>query len=76
MQCKDVEQAEVIDMFMPLILNAVARFALTVEDMVFGTANGPIRFVAPEFSLLVDKFGSYTMYIKTHEEAAEKRILN
>ncbi len=33
-------------------------------------------FVAPEFSLLVDKFGSYTMYMKTHEEAAEKRILN
>jgi len=33
-------------------------------------------FVAPEFSLLVDKFGSYTMYMKTHAEAAEKRILN
>jgi hypothetical protein len=25
----------------------VARFALTVEDMHFGTAKGPIRFVAP-----------------------------
>ena len=33
-------------------------------------------FVAPEFSLQVDKFGSYTMYMKTHEEEAEKRILN
>jgi N-methylhydantoinase A len=33
-------------------------------------------FVAPEFSLLVDKFGSYTMYLKNHEEAVEKRILN
>jgi N-methylhydantoinase A len=33
-------------------------------------------FVAPEFSLLVDKFGSYTMYMKTHEETVEKRILN
>ena len=33
-------------------------------------------FVAPEFSLLVDKFGSYTMYLKTHEEEVEKRILN
>ena len=33
-------------------------------------------FVSPEFSLLVDKFGSYTMYMKTHEETAEKRILN
>ena len=33
-------------------------------------------FVAPEFSLLVDKFGSYTMYMKANEEAVEKRILN
>ena len=33
-------------------------------------------FVAPEFSLLVDKFGSYTMYLKTHEEEVEERILN
>jgi N-methylhydantoinase A len=33
-------------------------------------------FVAPEFSLLVDKFGSYTMYLKTYEEEVEKRILN
>jgi N-methylhydantoinase A len=33
-------------------------------------------FVAPEFSLLVDKFGSYTMYLKTREEEVEKRILN
>ena len=33
-------------------------------------------FVAPEFSLLVDKFGSYTMYLKNHEEEVEKRILN
>ena len=32
---------------MPLILKAVDRFALTVEDMHFGTANGPIRLVAP-----------------------------
>jgi N-methylhydantoinase A len=33
-------------------------------------------FVTREFNLLVDKFGSYTMYMKTHEETAEKRILN
>ena len=47
MQCKDVEQADVIEKFMPLILYAVARFAETVEDIVFGTANGPMRLVAP-----------------------------
>lgn len=33
-------------------------------------------FVTPEYNLLVDKFGSYTMYIKSHEEEIEKRILN
>ena len=33
-------------------------------------------FVTPEFGLLVDKYGSYTMYMKTHEEEVEKRILN
>ncbi len=34
---------------MPLILNAVARLADTVEDMHLGTAKGPIRLVAPDF---------------------------
>jgi N-methylhydantoinase A len=33
-------------------------------------------FVTPEYNLLVDKYGSYTMYMKTNEEAVEKRILN
>jgi N-methylhydantoinase A len=33
-------------------------------------------FVTPEYNLLVDKFGSYTMYIKSKEEEVEKRILN
>ena len=33
-------------------------------------------FVSPEYSLLVDKFGSYTMYMKSHEKEVKKRILN
>jgi N-methylhydantoinase A len=33
-------------------------------------------FVTPEYNLLVDKFGSYTMYMQTNEEEVEKRILN
>jgi len=32
--------------------------------------------VTPEYNLLVDKFGSYTMYMKSHEKEVEKRILN
>ena len=33
-------------------------------------------FVTPEYNLLVDKFGSYTMYLKAKEAEVEKRILN
>jgi N-methylhydantoinase A len=32
-------------------------------------------FVTPEFNLMVDKFGSYTMYSKEMEEEVEKKIL-
>jgi len=32
-------------------------------------------FVTPEYSLMVDKYGSYTMYLKDMEEEVEKRIL-
>ena len=33
-------------------------------------------FVTPEYNLLVDKYGSFTMYMKSHEKEVEKRILN
>jgi N-methylhydantoinase A len=33
-------------------------------------------FVTPEYNLLVDKYGSYTMYLKSNEAEVEKRILN
>jgi N-methylhydantoinase A len=33
-------------------------------------------FITPEYNLLVDKFGSYTMYLKSTEEEVEKRILH
>jgi len=32
-------------------------------------------FVTPEYNLMVDKYGSYTMYLKGMGEAVEKRIL-
>jgi N-methylhydantoinase A len=32
-------------------------------------------FVTPEYSLMVDKYGSYTMYLKGMENEVEKRIL-
>jgi len=32
--------------------------------------------VTPEYHLLVDRFGSYTIYMESHEKEVEKRILN
>jgi N-methylhydantoinase A len=32
-------------------------------------------FVTPEYNLMVDKYGSYTMYLKGMEDEVEKRIL-
>jgi N-methylhydantoinase A len=32
-------------------------------------------FVTPEYNLMIDRFGSYTMYSKSHEAEIEKRIL-
>jgi N-methylhydantoinase A len=33
-------------------------------------------FVTPEYNLLVDKYGSYTMYMQSNEAEVTKRILN
>jgi N-methylhydantoinase A len=33
-------------------------------------------FVTPEYNLRVDKYGSYTMYMKSSEEEVTKRVLN
>ncbi len=33
-------------------------------------------FIPPEFSVIVDKFGSYTVYIKDKEEEILKRVIN
>jgi N-methylhydantoinase A len=32
-------------------------------------------FVTPEYNVLVDKYGSFTMYLKAKEQELEKRIL-
>jgi N-methylhydantoinase A len=33
-------------------------------------------FVAPEFNVLTDRFGSFTMYLKECEEEVKRRILS
>jgi N-methylhydantoinase A len=68
-QQKSFETVDVFD-------GAKLRFGNKVVGPAVIEQVNTTTFVAPEFSLLVDKFGSYTMYMKTHEEAAEKRILN
>jgi hypothetical protein len=32
-------------------------------------------FVTSEYNLIVDRYGSYTMYLKSRKEEVEKRIL-
>src|SRR3954469_6742358 len=44
MQWFEVAQADEIEELTPLILNQVASVADAVDDMAFGTANGPTRF--------------------------------
>src|ERR1700721_3815989 len=44
MQWFEVAQAEEIEQFTPRILNQVASVADAVDDIAFGTANGPTRF--------------------------------
>src|SRR3954469_16165276 len=44
MQWFEVAQADEIEELTPLILNQVASVAEAVDDIAFGTANGPTRF--------------------------------
>ena len=63
---------ETVDVFDGSIL----RFGNKVAGPAVIEQVNTTTFVTPEFGLLVDKYGSYTMYMKINEEAVEKRILN
>ena len=53
---------------------------LTFGNKVFGPAIleqvNTTTFVTPEYNLLVDSYGSYTVYLKTKEKEIENSVLN
>ncbi len=65
---KRFEEVEVFDGFKLKFGNRVAGPAII--EQVNTTA-----FLTPEYNLMVDRYGSYTMYLKSREEEVEKRIL-
>jgi N-methylhydantoinase A len=67
-QLKSFQQIEVFDGDKLKFGNRICGPALV--EQVNTTA-----FVAPEYNLMVDRFGSYTMYLKSNETKIEKRIL-
>jgi N-methylhydantoinase A len=66
------KQFEDIDVFDGLKL----KFGNQVTGPAIIEQVNTTTFVTPEYNLLVDKFGSYTMYMKSKEEEVEKRILS
>jgi N-methylhydantoinase A len=67
-QPKSFRQVEVFDGHKLKFGNRISGPALV--EQVNTTA-----FVTPEYNLMVDRFGSYTMYLKSNEAEVEKRIL-
>jgi len=66
---KKFEEVDVFDGFSLKYGNKVAGPAI-IEQINTTT------FVTPEYNVMVDQFGSYTMYLKRHEQEVEKRILD
>jgi N-methylhydantoinase A len=60
-------------------VNVFSGFNLQYGNKVVGPAIieqvNTTTFVAPQYNVLVDKYGSYFMYVKTQESEIEKRVL-
>ena len=65
---KTIEEVDVYDGFRLKFGNII--FGPAIVEQVNTTA-----FVTPEYNLMVDKYGSYTVYLKSWEEEVENRIL-
>ena len=65
---KRFEEVDVFDGFRLKFGNCISGPAIV--EQVNTTA-----FLTPEYNLMVDKCGSYTMYLKGREEEVEARIL-
>jgi N-methylhydantoinase A len=51
------------------------RYGNKIEGPAILEQVNTTTFVTPEYSVLVDKFGSYTLYLKSREEEFAGRIL-
>jgi N-methylhydantoinase A len=52
------------------------QFGNRVEGPAIIEQVNTTTFVAAEFNVLTDRFGSFTMYVKEHEEEIKRRILS
>jgi len=64
-------QTEDVDVFDGLRL----KFGNKISGPAILEQVNTTTFVTPEYNLMVDQYGSYTMYLKGMEEEVEKRIL-
>ena len=51
------------------------RYGNRIEGPAIIEQVNTTTFLTPEYSLIVDAFGSYTLYLKEHEEEALRRVL-
>ena len=65
------KQAEEVDVFDGLQL----KFGNKISGPAVLEQVNTTTLVTPEYSLMVDRYGSYTMYLKGMEEEVKKRIL-
>jgi N-methylhydantoinase A len=59
----------------PVYDGAGLRYGNKVEGPAIIEQVNTTTFVTPEYSVLCDKYGSYTMYLKTNEEEIKRKLL-
>jgi N-methylhydantoinase A len=59
----------------PVYDGAKLRYGNKVEGPAVIEQVNTTTFVTPEYSVLCDKYGSYTMYLKTKEEEIKRKLL-
>ncbi len=60
----------------PVFDGLALQFGNRIEGPAIVEQVNTTTFVAPEFNVLTDRFGSFTMYLKGHEEEVKRRILS
>jgi len=60
----------------PVFDGLALQFGNRIEGPAIVEQVNTTTFVAPEFNVLTDRFGSFTMYLKEREEDVKRRILS